>query len=112
MGLGVSLLALVACVSSLAVAETPRAAGNGHPECSGEHGKNQAAGDRKQHAEERFKKADKNGDGFLTRDEVGEKRWSYIQVADANQDGKISMAELAQAHADGKIGHKHDKPPA
>jgi Ca2+-binding EF-hand superfamily protein len=96
-------------VTSLAIAETPSAAGNARPQCSGEHGKNQSAGERAQHAQERFKKADKNGDGFLTQAEVGDERWAHIQVADANKDGKISMAELAQAHADGKIGHKHDK---
>ena len=107
-----SVLALVACVSSLALAQMPSASGDARPQCSGEHGQNQSDGDRKAHAEERFKKADKNGDGFLTQDEVGEKRWAYIKVADANNDGKISLAELEQAHADGKLGHKHDKPPA
>ena len=111
-GVGISVLALAACVTSLAVAETPSGAGGAHAQCSGEHDKNESAGDRAQHAAERFKKADKNGDGFLTQDEVGEKRWAHIQIADANKDGKISMAELAQARADGKIGHKHDKPPA
>ena len=111
-GVGISALALAACVTSLAVAETPNAAGNAHPQCAGEHGKNESAGDRAQHAQERFKKADKNGDGFLTKDEVGEKHWAHIQVADANKDGKVSLAELAQARADGKLGHKHDKPPA
>jgi hypothetical protein len=54
-------------------------------------------------------KADKNSDGFLTQDEVGDRRWAHIQVADANKDSKISQAELEQAHADGKLGHKHDK---
>jgi Ca2+-binding EF-hand superfamily protein len=112
LGLAMSVLALAACVTSLALAESPSAASDARPQCSGEHGKSQAAGDRKAHAEERFKKADKNGDGFLTQDEVGEKRWAHIQVADANKDGKISLAELAQAHAEGKLGHKHDKPPA
>ena len=111
-GIGISVLALGACVTSLALADAPKGAGDARPQCSGEHGKNQSEGDRAQHAADRFKKADKNGDGFLTQDEVGEKRWAHIQVADANKDGKISMAELAQARADGKIGHKHDKPPA
>jgi Ca2+-binding EF-hand superfamily protein len=69
--------------------------------------------DRAQHAAERFKKADKNADGFLTQAEVGDKRWNHIQVADANKDGKVSQAELAKAHADGKLGHgRHDKRPA
>jgi hypothetical protein len=112
LGVGIAVLALAACVSSLALAETSNAAGDARPQCSGEHGNKQSDGDRAQHAAERFKKEDKNGDGFLTQDEVGAERWAHIVVADTNKDGKISMAELAQAHADGKLGHKHDKPPA
>ncbi|HEY3256285.1 MAG TPA: hypothetical protein VGJ91_20140 [Polyangiaceae bacterium] len=112
-GLGVSVFALVACLSSLALADAAKTEQNGRPQCSGEHGGKQSEGDRQQHAAERFKKADKNADGFLTQAEVGDKRWSRIQVADANKDGKVSQAELAQAHADGKLGHgKHDKHPA
>lgn len=107
-GLGISVLALGACLSSLAFADAPKADQNGRPQCSGEHGKKTEA-ERQQHAAERFKKADKNADGFLTQAEVGDKRWSHIQVADANKDGKVSQAELAQAHADGKLGHKHGK---
>ncbi len=110
-GLVISVVALGGLISSLAFADAPAQDG-ARPQCSGEHGKNQSEGDRAQHAAERFKKADKNNDGFLTQDEVGEKRWAHIQVADANKDGKISQAELQQAHADGKLGHKHDKQPA
>ena len=110
LGLGFSVVALAACMASVALADAPK--DGARPQCSGEHGKNQSEGDRAQHAAERFKKADKNSDGFLTQDEVGEKRWAHIQVADANKDGKISEAELQQAHADGKLGHKHDKQPA
>ena len=107
--LGISILALAGFVSSLALADAAPQGGAALPQCSGEHGGKHSAGDRAQHAAERFKKADKNGDGFLTQDEVGEKRWAHIQVADANKDGKISLAELQQAHADGKLGHgKHD----
>jgi len=104
LGLGISILALAGLVSSLALADAaPR------PQCSGEHGGKQTAGDHARHAAERFKKADKNSDGFLTQDEVGERRWTHIQVADTNKDGKISQAELEQAHADGKLGHQRDK---
>jgi EF hand len=112
LGLGISVLALGACLTSLAVAETTDSAGAARPQCSGEHASDQSDADRRAHAEERFKKEDKNSDGFLTVDEVGEKRWAHIQVADANKDGKISFAELMQAHADGKLGHKHEQPPA
>jgi hypothetical protein len=109
LGLGISILALAGLMSSLALADTAPGDSAARPQCSGEHGGKQSAGDRAQHAAERFKKADKNGDGFLTQDEVGDKRWARIQVADANKDGKISLAELQQAHADGKLGHgKHD----
>ncbi len=111
-GLGLSVLALAGFASSLALADGRD--GAAHPQCSGEHGDKQSEGDRAQHAAERFKQSDKNNDGFLTQDEVGEKRWAHIQVADANKDGKVSQAELQQAHADGKLGHgRHgDKKPA
>ncbi len=109
LGLGISILALAGFMCSLAFADAAPRDGAARPQCSGEHGGKQSAGDRAQHAAERFKKADKNSDGFLTQDEVGEKRWAHIQVADANKDGKVSQAELEQAHADGKLGHKHDK---
>ena len=110
-GLAISVVALGGLISSLAFADAP-SRGEARPQCSGEHGSHQSDGDRAQHAAERFKKADKNNDGFLTQDEVGEKRWAHIQIADTNKDGKISQAELQQAHAEGKLGHKHDKKPA
>ena len=109
LGLGISILALAGLASSLALADGAPTGAARH-ECAGEHGGKQSAADRAQHAAERFKKADKNGDGFLTQDEVGEKRWAHIQVADANKDGKISQAELQQAHENGQLGHgKRDR---
>jgi Ca2+-binding EF-hand superfamily protein len=110
-GLALLVVALGGLVSSLALAAPPATDG-ARAQCSAEHGNHQATGDHAQHAAERFKKADKNNDGFLTQAEVGEKRWARIQIADANKDGKVSQAELQQAHADGKLGHKHDKHPA
>jgi hypothetical protein len=77
-----------------AMAETPA-----KPQCDGQH-----AGEGKG---AHFKKADKNGDGFLTKDEVGEKRWDRIKVADSNNDGKVSLPELQQARKDGKLPHGH-----
>lgn len=112
LGLGISLFALATFVASLSAAQTPSGAGAARPQCSGEHATDQSDGDRRAHAEERFKQQDKNGDGFLTPDEVGEKRWAHIQVADTNKDGKVSFQELMQAFADGKLGHKHAQPPA
>jgi hypothetical protein len=112
LGLGLSVFALAACVASVAMADAGASKdGGAKGQCSGEHGGKQSAADRAQHAADRFKKADKNADGFLTQVEVGDKKWSRIQVADANKDGKVTQAELAQAHADGKLGH-HGKRPA
>jgi EF hand len=109
LGLGLSVFALAACVASVAMADAPK--DGARPQCSGEHGGKQSAADRAQHAADRFKKADKNADGFLTQAEVGDKKWTRIQVADTNKDGKVTQAELTQAHADGKLGH-HGKRPA
>jgi hypothetical protein len=66
------------------------------PQCEGhgKHGEGKGA---------HFKKADKNGDGFLTKAEVGDKRWERIKVADANNDGKVSQPEMQQARKDGKL---------
>ena len=52
---------------------------------------------------EHFVKNDKNADGFLTKDEVGDEHWSHMSVADANNDGKLSEDELIAAHRDGKL---------
>jgi hypothetical protein len=81
--------------SALALAETPKA----DKQCEG-HGKGQGAG-KGAH----FKKADKNSDGFLTKEEVGDQRWERIKVADANKDGKVSHPEMKQARKDGKLPH-------
>jgi len=67
------------------------------------------AGHRAKKRAARFARADKNGDGFLTRAEVGEKRWQRISVADSNNDAKVSRAELQQAHKDGKLTKKGKK---
>ena len=81
-----------------ALADTPA-----KPQCGGDHaGKGQGHG-KGAH----FKKSDKNGDGFLTKDEVGAERWERIKVADSNKDGKVSKPELKQAREGGKL-----QPPA
>jgi hypothetical protein len=92
------MLALAAFgTSALALAEAPA-----KPSCHGHDGKAHHDGKGKG---AHFKKADKNNDGFLTKDEVGEKRWARISVADANKDAKVSQAEMQQARKDGKLGH-------
>ncbi len=73
---------------------------------------------RAQAKQARFAKEDKNGDGALDATEVGDKMWSHLQVADANKDGKVTLAELDAARAAGTLGKGHggegghDKPSA
>jgi hypothetical protein len=84
-------------VSVAAFAETSDA----KTQCGGKGGQGKGA---------HFKKADKNGDGFLTKAEVGDQRWERIKVADANNDGKVSQPEMKQARKDGKLPKHHGKP--
>ena len=82
--------------------------------CDGKHGERGEHQGAKspEHRAERFRKDDSNHDGFLTQSEVGDRRWTRLQAADANKDSKVSLAELEQAIKDGKLKHrgpKHDK---
>jgi Ca2+-binding EF-hand superfamily protein len=52
---------------------------------------------------ERFTEDDKNHDGFLVQSEVP-RRWEHLKVADANNDSKVSLAELKTAFESGKMG--------
>ncbi len=58
-------------------------------------------------AEARFAKADKNGDGVLTKDEVGDKRWARLEVADTDKSGGVSEAEIRAAIANGTLKFDH-----
>ena len=58
-------------------------------------------------AEERFKKMDKNGDGALSKDEVGDKRWEHLSVADADKNGSVTEAEIRTAVAAGTLKFPH-----
>jgi hypothetical protein len=51
-----------------------------------------------------FARQDGNKDGFLSADEVGERRWSRLAAADTDKDNRVSPAELGQAMRDGKLG--------
>jgi len=50
------------------------------------------------HIADRFRDADRDGDGALSRSEARALRgvWQKFELIDANQDGRISRAELAQ----------------
>ncbi len=64
---------------------------------------------------EHFARMDKSGDGALTKDEVGERRWARLSAADADGSGSVTLAEMQQAVASGKLrfpghhGHHDDK---
>lgn len=93
----VGVLAFLAAAAVMTIGVSAFADGDGK-KCGG--GKN---------AEARFQKSDKNSDGFLTKAEVGDKRWERIAIADANKDAKVSLAEMKQAKADGKLKGKKKK---
>ena len=46
-----------------------------------------------------FERFDKNNDGALTSDEVKDGFWQHLVKADANGDGKVTKEELAKARA-------------
>ena len=73
-------------IASLAFAEPAEA-------CEGKRGK-------------KFERADANGDGYLTEEEVGAERWERLVVADANSDGFVSREEIKQAKEDGLLKRK------
>lgn len=58
-------------------------------------------------AQERFTKSDKNNDGALTKDEVGDKRWEHLSVADADKNGSITQDEIKAAVASGALKLPH-----
>src|SRR6187402_2575137 len=58
-------------------------------------------------AHERFAKMDKNNDGALTKDEVGDKRWQHLSVADADKNGSITRDEIKTAVAAGTLKFPH-----
>jgi len=90
--ISMTLLLAGAALATTTLAVAKPADGAGH------HGKGKGAF---------FQKADKNKDGFLTKDEVGDKRWERIKVADANRDNKVTKPELQQARKDGKLPRKN-----
>jgi Ca2+-binding EF-hand superfamily protein len=58
-------------------------------------------------AQARFAKLDKNNDGALTKDEVGDKRWEHLSVADADKNGSVTREEIKTAVAAGTLKFPH-----
>lgn len=59
------------------------------------------------HRAQRFARQDADGDGALSAAEVPAERWAHMQVADADRDGRVTRAELDQAHASGALRPPH-----
>ena len=59
---------------------------------------------------ERFNKDDKNSDGALSADEVGEKHWQFLKAADANSDGRVTQDEIKVAFKSGALKPMHGGP--
>lgn len=55
-----------------------------------------------------FKNADKNSDGKLSQDEVPEQLWGRISQLDKNEDGGVSMEEMAAGRGAGGPGNPGD----
>jgi len=58
-------------------------------------------------AQERFAKMDKNNDGALSKDEVGDKRWEHLSVADTDKSGSVTREEIKTAVAAGTLKFPH-----
>jgi len=53
-----------------------------------------------------FKKFDQDSDGALERDEVPRNVWKRIELADPDDDGRITLADLAKIRVDDKSADK------
>lgn len=56
-----------------------------------------------------MKDADKNGDGFIDKEEAKAMHEKHFDEMDANHDGKLDKEEIAACKHDGKMGGMHDK---
>ena len=103
--------ALLACsIAGLAVAITPPAGSPGTPPPppSGAPGSGGKEGSKEGGARKRpdFKTLDKNGDGFITADEVDPKVWERLKNLDKDGDGKVSEQEMKDGAPRGGKGGK------
>jgi len=61
-------------------------------------------------AKKRFEALDKNKDGALTKDEVGDKHWEHLSVADVDKNGSVTRQEIDSAVAAGTLKFPHRGP--
>ena len=57
--------------------------------------------------QQRFARKDRNGDGAITEDEAGPRRWEHLKVADTDGNGKITLAEIDRAIDNGTLHLPH-----
>src|SRR5882672_1037579 len=62
---------------------------------------------REAFVKEHFARMDKSGDGALTADEVGERKWAFVSAADADGNGSVTLPEIEAALAAGKLHFPH-----
>lgn len=100
--------ALLAAAASAQTADTP---GKG----PGREGRKMDPEKMEQMFDQRFKAADKNGDGMLSREEAaaGMPRIAeHFDEIDTNKDGKLTVAEIQawiNKTRDERMVHRHDK---
>ena len=67
-------------------------------------------GDRcERHGGKHMQDADKNGDGFIDKNEARAMQEKHFDEMDANHDGKLSKDEMMACKRDGKKGGMHNK---
>ena len=91
------LLASALCLALNAFAENPRSDSSG----ASTPGTSTAAipGGVSRDLEKEFKALDRNGDGYLSREEVGDSMRAGFEGADKNRDGKLDLAEFQALEA-------------
>lgn len=95
---------------ALEVTELPQRAGHLASADANGDGQLSVAELRAHHAQRRrarFERDDANRDGSLSADELGP-RWARVSVADADGNSLVSLTELEQAMAEGKL-RPHDR---
>ena len=102
--------AMTTTIASTRTAERRAKRKQRHEQCQADPGKCQA--ERRARAEQRFSKADGDGNGAISRGEAekGMPRLAqHFDRIDANKDGQITLAELGAAHkARGGKGRKQE----
>ena len=106
-----ALAALAFTSATLALSAPPT-----NPPAPGGDGPKPGAGERKR---PKFEDLDKNGDGFITEDEVSKEQWDRIKKRDKDGDGKVSKDEFGAPRpggprpgGDGPKGPGPGNPPA